>query len=303
MPRIGAHMSIAGGLPRAVERAALHGCESLQIFTKSPGQWRARALPPGEVEAFRAKVRELRIDPVVAHASYLINLAAFQESLRQQSIDALLEELDRADALGLMGLVVHPGACTGGTEVDGLARIAASLDTVLRRRSKGALILLEHTAGHGTSLGWTFEQLAAILGSVDGSARLGVWLDTCHLLAAGYDIVSEAGYRDTFRHFGQTIGFDRLRGFHMNDSRKPLGSRIDRHAHIGQGCLGLEPFARILRDRRFARLPMILETAKVERSGRDRVTLDPLDVRNLETLRTLRGQQGPKRPKPGAKEK
>jgi deoxyribonuclease-4 len=280
-------MSIAGGLPRAVERAALHGCESLQIFTKSPGQWRARPLPAEEVRAFRAGVNKLRIAPVVAHASYLINLAAFQEPLRQQSIEALLEELERADALGLMGLVVHPGAGTGGTEIEGLARIAASLDTVLRQRRGGALILLEHTAGHGTVLGWTFEQLAAILGLVDGASRVGVWLDTCHLLAAGYDIVSENGYRDTFRRFGQTIGFNRLRGFHLNDSLKPLGSRIDRHAHIGQGCLGLEPFARLLRDRRFARLPMILETAKVERSGRERVVLDPLDVQNLETLRRL----------------
>jgi deoxyribonuclease-4 len=291
MPRIGAHMSIAGGLPRAVERAALHGCESLQIFTKSPGQWRARPLPAGEVQAFRARVKEHRIEPVVAHASYLINLAAFQEPLRQQSIEGLLEELDRADALGLMGLVVHPGACTGGTEVEGLARIAASLETVLRQRRAGAMILLEHTAGHGTVLGWTFEQLAAILGLADGAARVGVWLDTCHLLAAGYDIVSERGYRDTFRHFGRTIGFTRLRGFHLNDSLKPLGSHIDRHAHIGEGCLGLEPFARLLRDRRFARLPMILETAKVERSGRVQVTLDPLDVRNLETLRGLRGKR------------
>jgi deoxyribonuclease-4 len=285
-------MSIAGGLPRAVERAALHGCESLQIFTKSPGQWRARPLPAEEVRAFRARVKALHIEPVVAHASYLINLAAFQEPLRQQSIEALLEELDRADALGLMGLVVHPGACTGGTDIDGLARIAASLEDVLRRRRGRAAILLEHTAGHGTSLGWTFEQLAAILGLIDGTARVGVWLDTCHLLAAGYDIVSESGYRDTFRHFGKTVGFDRLRGFHLNDSLKPLGSRVDRHAHIGQGCLGLEPFARLLRDRRFMRLPMILETAKVERSGRERVALDPLDVRNLETLRRLQDRGG-----------
>jgi deoxyribonuclease-4 len=281
-------MSIAGGLPRAVERAALHGCESLQIFTKSPGQWRARPLPDAEVHAFRARVKEHGLSPVVAHASYLINLAAFQEPLRQQSIQSLLEELDRADALGLMGLIVHPGACTGGTEVEGLARIAASLETVLGERRGSAMILLEHTAGHGTVLGWTFEQLAAILGLVDGASRVGVWLDTCHLLAAGYDIVSESGYRDTFRHFDRTIGFERLRGFHLNDSLKPLGSHIDRHAHIGEGCLGLEPFARLLRDRRFARLPMILETAKVERSGRVQVALDPLDVRNLETLRRLR---------------
>jgi deoxyribonuclease IV len=286
-------MSIAGGLPRAVDRAALHGCESLQIFTKSAGQWRARPLPDAEVAEFRRRVEETGIRPVVAHASYLINLAAREDGLRRQSMDSLAEELDRAEALGLHGLVLHPGACTGGSDEGGLDRIAGALFDVVRRRPRQkARVLLEHSAGQGTSLGRTFEQIAHILRGVDGSRRVGVWLDTCHLLAAGYDIVSAEGYRDTFAYFGALIGFDRLHGFHVNDSKQPLGSRVDRHAHIGEGHIGLESFGRLLKDRRFARLPMILETEKTESGSKQRVVLDPLDVKNLQTLRRLAGGRG-----------
>jgi deoxyribonuclease-4 len=281
-------MSIAGGLPRAVDRAALHRCESLQIFTKSAGQWRARRLPDAEIAEFRRRVAETGIGPVVAHASYLINLAALEDGLRQQSMDALTEELDRAEALGLHGLVLHPGACTGGADDEGLDRIATSLREVLRRRPRQKTrVLLEHTAGQGASLGRTFEQLARVLEGVNGSKRVGVWLDTCHLLAAGYDIVSADGYRDTFAYFDALVGFDRLHGFHVNDSKKPLGSRVDRHAHIGEGHIGLDAFARLVRDARFAALPMIIETEKAETGSKQRVRLDPLDVRNLETLRRM----------------
>jgi deoxyribonuclease IV len=288
MPAIGAHMSIAGGLPRAVDRAVLHGCDALQIFTKSAGQWRARPLPPDEVRAFRTAVAQAQLHPVVAHASYLINLAARAEPLRTHSLASLGEELDRAEALGLMGLVLHPGACTGSSDADGLGLIAAGLRDVLAARPHQQVqVLLEHTAGQGTVLGWTFEQLGTVLELVDGHPRVAVWLDTCHLYAAGYDIASNRGYRDTFRHFGRVIGFDRLRGFHVNDSKKPLGSRVDRHEHIGQGCLGLEPFRRLLRDRRFAKLPMLIETEKTERGGRTQVTIDPLDEMNLGVLRRL----------------
>jgi deoxyribonuclease-4 len=284
-------MSIAGGLPRAVERAVLHGCESLQIFTKSAGTWRARALPADEVRAFRQRIDQFGIAPVVAHASYLINLAARQDVLLQQSIAALVEELERAELLGLMGLVLHPGACTGGSDTDGLATIGRSLRTVLAARRWRTHILLEHTAGQGTTLGRTFEQLATMMDQAGGSPRVAVWLDTCHLLAAGYDITSEKGYRGTFRHFGRVVGFERLKGFHLNDSRMPFGSHVDRHEHIGRGHLGLEPFRRLLNDRRFTRLPMIIETPKTERSSRPTVALDALDVRNLDTLRQLRGRK------------
>lgn len=288
MPRLGAHMSIAGGLPRAVERAAWHGCEALQIFSKNASQWRARPLPAEEIARFRRTVERSGVWPVVAHASYLINLATTSPTLRAHSIAAFGEELDRAEALGLLGVVLHPGSYTSGTEEDGLRLIAEALAAALRaRRRARTMVLLEQTAGQGTSLGYRFEHLATLLERLDGAPRVGVCLDTCHLLAAGYDIGTEDGYRDTFRRFGAIVGFDRLRVFHMNDSKKPCRSRVDRHEHIGHGCLGLEPFRRLVNDRRFAKLPMLLETPKTQWRGRDKVAVDPLDAMNLRTLRSL----------------
>ena len=274
---------------RAVDRAVASGCEALQIFTKSAGQWRARPLPPDEVALFRRRVRESRVRPVIAHNSYLINVAAADAVLRRRSIESLAEELDRAEALGLDGLVMHPGSYTGGTEAGGLRLIAEALGELLRSRPDGRTrILLEHTAGQGTNLGHRFEHLAEIIERVGGSPRVGVCLDTCHLLAAGYDVCSPEGYLDTFRSFGRLVGFSRLKAFHLNDSKKPCGSRVDRHEHIGRGCLGLEPFRRLLNDRRFARLPMLLETPKLDASDRRRRSdVDPLDAMNLNTLRGL----------------
>ena len=289
MPRLGAHLSIAGGLPRAVDRAVASRCEALQIFTKSVGQWRARELPPDEIVLFRRRVAETGIEPVVAHNSYLINIAAAAPALRDQSLAALIEEYDRADALGLSGLVMHPGSYTTGTEEEGLRLIAGGLRSLLRARPKGApLILLEHTAGQGTNLGHRFEHLAAILAQLDGSPRVGVCLDTCHLLTAGYDLCSDQGYARTFEELDRLVGLDRVKVFHLNDSKKPCGSRVDRHEHIGKGCLGLEPFRRLLNDRRFARLPMLLETPKLDTpESRRRSDVDPWDARNLRTLRRL----------------
>ena len=289
MPRLGAHMSIAGGLPRAVDRAQASRCEALQIFTKSAGQWRARPLPPDEIALFRTRVAETGIHPVVAHNSYLINIAAAGPALRTQSILALRDELDRAESLGLDGLVMHPGSYTTGTEEEGLRLIAEGLAQILRERPGGrTMILLEHTAGQGTNLGHRFEHLGSILERLDGSPRVGVCLDTCHLLCAGYDICTEAGYRKTFREFNRIVGLDRIKVFHLNDSKKPCGSRVDRHEHIGKGCLGLEPFRLLLNDRRFARLPMLLETPKLDMpAGRRRSDVDPLDAKNLRTLRSL----------------
>jgi deoxyribonuclease-4 len=281
-------MSVAGGLPRAVERAVVHGCAALQIFAKNANQWRGRALPKDEIKAFRAQVSAAGIGPVVSHASYLINLASTRPGLRQQSLDAMGDELDRAEALGLLGVVLHPGCYTAGSEAAGLELIAQGLLTLLRARRRGkTMILLEHTAGQGTSLGATFEQLASIIAKMDGHRRAGVCLDTCHLLASGYDICSPEGYASTFEQFGRLVGFERLRAFHLNDSKKPLGSRVDRHEHIGQGFLGLEPFRRIVNDRRFRDLPMLLETPKAEGKPRGVIEVDPLDERNLNTLRGL----------------
>ena len=289
MPRLGAHLSIAGGLPRAVDRAVASKCEALQIFTKSAGQWRARTLPDDEVVLFRRRVAESGIHPVVAHNSYLINIAAASPALRAQSLGALREELDRAARLGLDALVMHPGSFTTGNEQDGLMLIADGLRQLLEERAgDGPMILLEHTAGQGTNLGHRFEHLAAIIERLGGSPRVGVCLDTCHLLTAGYDLCSEVGYRRTFQEFDRIVGLDRLKLFHLNDSKKPCGSRVDRHEHNGKGCLGLEPFRKLLNDRRFKTLPMLLETPKLETpESRRRSDVDPWDARNLRTLRRL----------------
>lgn len=289
MPRLGAHMSIAGGLPRAVDRAQASRCDALQIFTKSAGQWRARVLPSEEIALFRRRVAETGIHPVVAHNSYLINLAAASPALRAQSMAALGEELDRAEALGLDGLVMHPGSYTTGTEESRLDFIGDALVALLAARPRAKTkVILEHTAGQGTNLGHRFEHLAAIIARVGGSPRVGVCLDTCHLLTAGYDLCTENGYAETFRAFDRIIGLDRLRVFHLNDSKKPCGSRVDRHEHIGKGCLGLDPFRRLLNDARFAGLPMLLETPKLETpESRRRSDVDPWDARNLRTLRRL----------------
>jgi deoxyribonuclease-4 len=200
----------------------------------------------------------------------------------------MADEIDRAEALGLLGVVLHPGAYTAGNEADGLTLIADALLALLRERRRGkTMVLLENTAGQGTTLGATFEQLASIVAKTGDHRRIGVCLDTCHLLASGYDICSPEGYASTFAQFGRVVGFDRLRAFHMNDSKKPLGSRVDRHEHIGQGHLGLEPFRRIVNDRRFRDLPMLLETEKAAGKATGPIAIDPLDEQNLNTLRAL----------------
>jgi deoxyribonuclease-4 len=288
MPLLGAHMSVAGGLPRAVERAVVHRCEALQIFAKNASQWRGRELPAAEIREFRARVKGAGIGPVVSHGSYLINLATTDAALRRQSLEAMGDEIDRAEALGLLGVVLHPGAYTIGNEADGLTLIASALVELLRARRRGkTLILLENTAGQGTTLGATFEQLASIIAKTNDHRRIGVCLDTCHLIASGYDLCSVEGYASTFKQFGRVVGFERLKAFHMNDSKKPLGSRVDRHEHIGQGHLGLEPFRRIVNDRRFRDLPMLLETPKAEGKATGPITVDPLDEQNLNALRGL----------------
>ena len=286
-------MSIAGGLSKAVDRAVAHGCEALQIFAKNASQWHGKPLDPAEVTRFRSRIDDTGIAPVVSHASYLINLATTFPALRAQSIAAFIDELDRADSLGLLGVVIHPGTCTAGTEDEALGLIADAIrEAFSARREHKTMVLLEHTAGQGRTVGYRFEHLATILRHLRGSARVGVCLDTCHLVASGYDIVSEAGYHDTFDQFGRIVGFERLKVFHANDSKKPCGSRVDRHEHIGRGCLGEEPFHRILHDPRFAGLPLLIETEKTDaRDKAGTIATDPLDVQNLETLRRLRSSR------------
>jgi deoxyribonuclease-4 len=290
MLRIGAHMSVAGGVSKAVERAVVHGCEALQIFTKNANQWRARPLDQSEIRLFRRRIEQTGITPVVSHASYLINLATTFPVLREQSIAAFVDEIDRAEALGLLGVVIHPGTCTAGPDDEALRLIADAIRVAFKARPRyRTMVLLEHTAGQGRTLGHRFEHLATVIRHLRGSRRVGVCLDTCHLVASGYDITTEDGYRDTFEHFDRVVGLDRLKAFHGNDSKRPCGSRVDRHEHIGQGCLGLEPFRRLLRDARFAGLPILIETEKTHGTERkSAIVADPLDVRNLETLRRLR---------------
>ena len=290
MLRIGAHMSVAGGVSRAVDRAELHGCEALQIFAKNANRWIGKPLDRNEIRRFRRRLDETGITPVVSHASYLINLATAIEPLRTQSIAAFVDELDRAHALGLLGVVIHPGTCTSGSEVDAIRLVGDAVRMAFKARPRRkTMVLFEHTAGQGRTIGHRFEHLAAMIAHLDGSPRVGVCLDTCHLVASGYDITTDDAYRATFATFGRLVGFDRLRVMHGNDSKRPCGSRIDRHEHIGDGCLGLESFRRLFRDRRLKGLPILIETEKsqgAERAGK--IAADPLDVKNLDKLRELR---------------
>ena len=283
-------MSVAGGVSKAVERAAVHGCEAIQIYCKNANQWRGKPIDPADARTFRRRLDETGLTPAVSHASYLINLATTAPRLRDQSIAAFVDELDRADSLGLLGVVIHPGTCTAGTEDEALRLIAEAVRSAFESRPRQkTMVLLEHTAGQGRTVGYRFEHLAAILAGVDGSPRVGACLDTCHLLASGYDIASARGYTDTFEAFDRLVGFDRLKVFHGNDSKRPFGSRVDRHAHIGKGFVGLEPFRRLLNDPRFDDLAILIETEKANAAEKAaRIAVDRYDKRNLDTLRRLR---------------
>jgi deoxyribonuclease-4 len=279
MPLFGAHMSVAGGLHNAVAASVALGCETVQIFTKNASQWSGKPLRDDEVRTFRRAVADAGLRFQTAHDSYLINLAAPDDDLYRKSIDALAEEMRRAEALGLSYLVAHPGAHTGSGEDAGIARIVAALDEVRTRCSGFAVtLLLENTAGQGTTLGYRFEHLTVILDRVKNADWLGVCFDTCHAFAAGYPLASAEGHAATFEAFDAAVGLTRLKLIHVNDSLKPLGSRVDRHAHIGRGEIGLDAFRRLVTDSRFAALPMVLETPKED----DGTAMDPV---NLAVLR------------------
>jgi deoxyribonuclease-4 len=282
MPLFGAHMSIAGGYHNALTAAQAHGCDTVQLFTKSSNQWNAKELTDEDIRTFRQTLKQSRLRFPTAHDSYLINLASPDEALYRRSIEAFAVEIQRAERLGLRYLVTHPGAHMEAGEEAGLVRVAAALDEV-HQRCPGfrVQVLLETTAGQGTTLGHRFEHLKRLLELVRDPDRLGVCFDTCHVFAAGYGLAPEGEYRATMRAFDKVIGLGRLRVFHVNDSLKPLGSRVDRHAHIGRGCLGLEPFRLLINDRRFRSRPMILETPKEEGDVED------MDTVNLGVLRSL----------------
>jgi deoxyribonuclease-4 len=282
MPILGAHMSIAGGYYKAVEIAKRCGCECVQVFTKNNNQWRAKTLTDEDVQRFQGALRELGIGHPIAHDSYLINLASPDDVLWRRSIEAFAEELRRAERLGIPYVVTHPGAFTTSTEEAGLARVIEALDEV-HKQTKGikAQCLLENTAGQGTCLGWRLEHLGTIIDGVRQPERLGACIDTCHLFAAGYPLAARRDYLATMRQLEKAVGIERVRAFHLNDSKRELGSRVDRHEHIGRGKLGAEPFRHLLNDRRFRRVPMYLETPKGLEKGVE------LDVINLATLRGL----------------
>ncbi len=260
---LGAHMSIAGGMDRAIERGAAIGCTAIQLFTKNSNQWAARTLPIDEIERFRAGRERAGISHVVAHDSYLINLCSPDDQLFRKSIDAHVEEMQRCLMLGVPSLVTHPGAHLGQGEAFGIRRMAEAIDAICERvPDPGVSIALETMAGQGTVIGRSFEELAAIIAAVRRPERLGVCFDTCHVFAAGYDLRTRAAYDDTMRRFAGEIGFERLRAVHLNDSKKDLGCRVDRHEHIGRGFLGAEAFRQVMNDSRLAALPLLLETPK-----------------------------------------
>ena len=277
-PRLGAHMSIAGGFPQAILRAREVEATALQVFVKSSNQWAARPFAPGEVEAYREASREAGLDRhTMAHASYLINLASPDTALWEKSVTAFRVELDRCEALGIRWLVVHPGAHVGSGVAAGIARVAEALDRALpKAREHAAGVLLETTAGQGTTLGARFEELGEILKIAQHPEHVGICFDTCHVLAAGYEFRSASAYADAMAALDRAVGLDRLRGFHLNDSKGDLGCRRDRHEHIGKGKVGLEAFRLILEDPRFRDLPMVIETEKGDDLAEDKVNLGVL---------------------------
>ncbi len=282
MPLFGAHMSIAGGCHEAVRIAAEHACNTFQMFTKNSNQWLGKPLTDADVAIFKKALKQANLKFPTAHDSYLINLASPDDVLYQKSIEAFIDELERAERLGLSYLVTHPGAHVGSGEDVGLKRVAAAIDEAHQRcRGFKVKILLEATAGQGSTLGHRFEHLAGIIAQVAEPKRLGVCVDTCHIFAAGYELAPRPKYEATMREFDRVVGLKWLKLFHLNDSKKPLGSRVDRHEHLGKGCLGLEPFHSIVNDPRFQKLPMILETPKEEGDN------DDMDTVNLGVLRKL----------------
>jgi len=274
-PLIGAHMSIAGGVAFSIDRALSVGCTAMQIFVKNNMQWFAAApFAEAELQAFHEHPRRGELRSVFGHSGYLINLAAVNPEFAEKSRQALAEELTRANQLRLPFLVLHPGAHMGAGEEAGLAKITAGLDAVFATLPNvKTRVALETTAGQGTSLGHTFEQLAWILQHSSHPERLCICADTAHLFAAGYDISTESGATKTFPQFDRLIGLDQLVAVHCNDSKTSLGSRVDGHEHLGKGKIGLAPFAFLMRDPRFAAIPKVLETPKGKELVEDRANL------------------------------
>lgn len=277
---LGAHMSIAGGIHLAPGRGVEAGCGVIQIFTQNSNQWRGKPVSDSDAALFRENWEESGLHEVVSHDIYLINLGAPPGEVREKSLVGFREEMERCSRLGVDKIVMHPGAHTGAGEEAGIRRIIEAFDQLFPQVPEyTGKVLLETTAGQGSNVGYRFEQLRAI---IDGSSfpdRFAVCLDTCHAFAAGYDLTTEEGYKKTFAEFDRIIGLERLQAFHVNDSKKGLNSRVDRHEHIGQGAMGLAPFHFLMNDPRFGKIPKFLETPKGDK--------DEMDTVNLKVLRDL----------------
>lgn len=280
--KLGVHTSIAGGIHRSLIRGEELGCKVIQIFSSSPNQWETRPLTPEITARFRQTVLRTGIEPVSIHSSYLINLGSPSRQQGKKSVLALLEELERAEALGVPFVIAHPGSHGGSGEKKGLDRIARRIDE-LHRHTSGfrTRILLETTAGQGNALGYRFEHFQCLYHRIREPECLGICLDTCHVFAAGYDIRSMESVQDTLGRFHNLIGLQRLYVIHLNDSKTPLGSHVDRHEHIGQGKIGRKGFRNLLKDPRLKKLPMVLETPKGKGTGVAE------DKKNLRAIRSL----------------
>jgi deoxyribonuclease-4 len=283
MPEIGAHMSVAGGVSRALDRGDALGLDAVQIFTKNASQWRSRPLEDEERDRFFRRREETGITTVVAHDSYLINLASPERGLFERSLTAFEEELSRCEILGIAWLVMHPGAHRGCGETEGISRVGKAIRLALLESGTSRVsVLVETTAGQGTQLGYRFEHLRDILEGAAIPERVGVCLDTCHIFAAGYDIRDREAYNRTLLAFDTVVGLEHLKVLHVDDSKKGLGSRVDRHDHIGKGRIGVDAFAFLLNDTRLSPLPFILETPKT-----DPETQIGMDAVNVSLLRKL----------------
>ncbi|MFA7404333.1 MAG: deoxyribonuclease IV [Pelobacteraceae bacterium] len=277
---LGAHMSISGGLHLAIDRAVSAGCNVVQIFTRNSNQWKGKPVSEADAALFRSKFAASGLHEVISHDIYLINLASPPGETRDKSVAAFRDELETCARLGINKVVMHPGSHLADSPETGLARVIEAFDQLFSEVPQfEGRVLIETTAGQGSNLGRTFEELGAIISGSRFPDKFGVCFDTCHTFAAGYDTATQEGYRDTMAQFDRIIGIERLHCFHFNDSKKGLGSRVDRHDHIGQGALGLNPFRFILNDPRFAAVPKILETPKGDN--------DEMDAVNLGVLRGL----------------
>ncbi|MEK7249391.1 MAG: deoxyribonuclease IV [Bacteroidota bacterium] len=277
---LGSHMSIAGGVHTAFERGASIGCTTMQVFVKNNNQWFGKPLTDKDISKYKTEEVKTTIAPVVAHAAYLINMCATNTDTLKKSRNAFVNELERCKAFDIKALIFHPGAHVGAGEEDGIKRIAESIN-IVHEKTKGFRVLsaLECTAGQGSAIGYRFEHLRGIIDLVDDKKRMAVCLDTCHLFAAGYNIGTEEGWNDTIKQFDEIVGLERLVAIHTNDSKRELGSRVDRHEHIGKGMIGLSSFKMLMNDERFAQVPKLLETPKSDDLHED--------VENMNTLKSL----------------